>query len=64
VSSCAIERILWVLALVIVFAVLFLGDVRAVGITIAVVAALWYGLIWPFAEEFRAMNLKSKGGVH
>ncbi len=63
-SSCAIEKILWLLALLVVFAVLFLGDMRLVGMTIAVAAAVWYGLVSPLAEEVRAMNLKSKGSVN
>jgi hypothetical protein len=63
-NSCAIEKILWLLALLVVFAVLFLGDVRVIGMTIAVAAAVWYGLISPLADEVRAMNLKSKGSVN
>jgi len=63
-NSCAIEKILWLLALVVLFAVLFVGDLRVVGMTLTVVAALWYGLICPVAEEIRVMNLKSKGSVH
>jgi len=63
-SSCAIERILWLLAVLVLFAVLFMGDLRLVGMTITVVAAVWYGLIGPLSEEVRAMNLKSKGSVN
>jgi len=63
-SSCAIERILWLLAVLVLFAVLFMGDLRLVGMTITVVAAVWYGLIGPLSEEVRAINLKSKGSVN
>jgi hypothetical protein len=62
-SSCTIEKLAWMIALITVFGALYLGDARTVGMIVTVAAAVWYGVICPFAEEVRVLNLKSKGSV-
>ena len=63
-NSCMIEKLAWTVALIAVFSALYLGDVRTVGMIVTVAAAVWYGLISPFAEELRGLNWKSKGSVN
>ena len=58
------EKLVWTIALIVLFAALYLGDVRIVGMVITVAAAVWYGVICPLAEEVRGLNLKSKGSVN
>ena len=62
--SCMIEKLAWVVALIAVFAALYVGDVRTVGMIVTVAAAVWYGVICPFAEELQGLNWKSKGSVN
>jgi hypothetical protein len=64
VSSCTTENLAWMIALITVFGELYLGDARTVGMIVTIAAAVWYGVICPFADEARALNLKSKGSVN
>jgi hypothetical protein len=59
-----IEKLAWTVGLLAVFAALNLGEVRTLGMLITVAAAVWYGVICPFADEVRAVNWKSKGSVN
>ncbi len=63
-SSCTMEKLAWVIALIAIFGALYAGDVRAVGMIITVAAAVWYGVICPLSEEVRVLNWKSKGSVN
>ncbi len=63
-TSCMIEKLAWTVALIAVFGALYAGDVRTVGMIVTVAAAVWYGVICPFAEELRGLNWKSKGSVN
>jgi len=63
-TSCMIEKLAWTIALIAVFGALYAGDVRTVGMIVTVAAAVWYGVICPFAEELRGLNWKSKGSVN
>lgn len=63
-TSCTIEKLAWVIGLIAVFSALYVGDVRRVGMIVTVAAAVWYGLICPFAEEVRGLNWTSKGSVN
>jgi hypothetical protein len=63
-TSCTIEKLVWVIALIAVFGALYVGDARTVGMIVTVAAAVWYGVICPFADEVRGLNLKSKGSVN
>jgi hypothetical protein len=63
-TSCTVERLAWTSALIAVFGALYVGDVRTVGMIVTVAAAVWYGVICPFAEEVRGLNWKSRGSVN
>jgi hypothetical protein len=63
-TSCTMEKLVWTVALLAVFSALYLGDVRTVGMVVTVAAAVWYGVICPFAEEVRGLNWNSKGSVN
>jgi hypothetical protein len=59
-----IEKLAWTVALVAVFAAFMLGDLRTVGMIITLAAAVWYGVICPFAEELQGLSWKRKGSVN
>jgi hypothetical protein len=63
-TSCTIEKLAWTIALIAIFVALYEGDVRTVGMIVTVAAAVWYGLICPFADELQGLNWKSKGSVN
>lgn len=63
-TSCTMEKLVWMVALIAVFGALYVGDVRTVGMIVTVAAAVWYGVICPFADEVRGLNWKSKGSVN
>jgi hypothetical protein len=63
-TSCTIEKLAWMVALIAVFGALYVGDVRTVGMIVTVAAAVWYGVICPFADEVRGPNWKSRGSVN
>ncbi len=63
-ASCTMEKLTWTVALIAVFGALYLGNVRTVGMIVTVAAAVWYGLICPFADELQGLNWKSKGSVN
>jgi hypothetical protein len=61
--SCT-EKVVWIIALIVLLVAFYFGDVRTAGMLITVAAAVWYGVICPFADEARGLNLKSKGSVN
>ena len=63
-TSCMIEKLAWTFALIVVFGALYVGDVRTVGMIVTVAAAVWYGVICPFADEIQGLNWKRKGSVN
>lgn len=63
-NNCAIEKLIWIVAVAAIFGALQSGNVQSVGMKITVMAALWYGLVCPLAEELEVMNSKSKGSVN
>jgi hypothetical protein len=63
-TSCMIEKLAWTVALIAVFSALYVGGVRTVGMIVTVSAAVWYGVICPFADELQGLNWKSKGSVN
>jgi uncharacterized membrane protein YwaF len=63
-TSCTIEKLFWVISLIAVLSALYLGEVRTVGMIVTVAAAVWYGVICPFANELWGLNWKRKGSVN